>query len=64
MKLIDRIQTNLLLVAARINTIETLGRNPVLGFSLTDDMNNLKIESQLVIKVIPFDGNNETMCLC
>lgn len=64
MKLIDRIQTNLLLVAARINTIETLGRNPVWGFSLTDDMNNLKIESQLVIKVIPFDGNNETMCLC
>ncbi|WP_235021722.1 hypothetical protein [Listeria monocytogenes] len=64
MKLIDRIQTNLLLVAARINTIETLDRNPVLGFSLTDDMNNLKIESQLVIKVIPFDGNNETMCLC
>lgn len=61
---VDRIKSILPLVVARNSIIETLGRNPVWGISLTDDVNNLKIDNQLVTEVIPFDWNNETLYLC
>ncbi|EIQ9355733.1 hypothetical protein NAE47_000286 [Listeria monocytogenes] len=61
---VDRIKSILPLVVARNSIIETLGRNPVRGISLTDDVNNLKIDNQLVTEVIPFDWNNETLYLC
>lgn len=50
---VDRIKSILPLVVARNSIIETLGRNPVWGISLTDDVNNLKIDNQLVTEVIP-----------
>ncbi|EAF1145716.1 hypothetical protein CG493_09220 [Listeria monocytogenes] len=61
---VDRIKSILPLVVARNSIIETLGRNSVWGISLTDDVNNLKIDNQLVTEVIPFDWNNETLYLC